>query len=281
MFRKIAILSVAAVALFAFAFPASAEVNDSKIGFQARGALGAGNIFWGYVSHSNAKGDLGAGKGGTINLAGMFNYWIVGLELNMLFGNIGKLKWSDEDNADVSHNWESDGSGHYAVYDLKLGAKLFAKPGDMGYTFFYFGGRWWETERNENTLTYDGLKLNYENKYEGKGNGWIIGFRDMSTFGPANSLAFVLQTGFFFGKAPVDKFKVNGVNTTQPNDDSAIIGGEIAGGVALQNLGFSIVGGFRGEINATTFKDTAAPDDEESVFGFGNITFFVEAGIQI
>ena len=179
--------------------------------------------------------------------------------------------------------YKSTGSGYYTVFDLRLGARLFTEPGDMGYTYFYLAGRWWKTERNQDSVevngseTYDPL---YTGKREGNGKGWNIGYRDFSTFGPNNSFAIALQTGFFIGKAPVDEFKRDGQDENLTNDESISLGGELAGGVALQNLGFSVVGGFRGEINVTTFKDSAATGDDESVFGFGNITFFVEAGMQ-
>jgi len=107
-----------------------------------------------------------------------------------------------------------------------------------------------------------------------------VGFRDLSTIGPNDGFAIAIQTGLFFGKAPVDSFKIDGTSQNLKNKDSATVGGELAGGIALQNLGFLALGGFRGEVNATTFEDTAVSGDDESAFGFGNITFFVEAQLQ-
>lgn len=269
------------VITFSFAVPARCEVNDSDMGFEARGALGAGKIFWGYVSHGNNSADLGTGKGGVVNMAGLFYYWIAALEANLLYGNIGDLEWTDKDGSGVSHNYKSTGSGYYTVFDLKLGARLFTEKGDMGYTYFYLAKRWWSTERSEDSVEVDGTSVPSEKvKREGKGDGWITGFRDFTTIGPDNGLAFALQTGFFAGKAPVKEFKENGVSVKQPNDKSITLGGEIAGGVAMQNIGFSAIAGLRGEINVTTFKDVAATGDDESVFGFGNIMFFVEAGMR-
>ena len=92
--------------------------------------------------------------------------------------------------------------------------------------------------------------------------------------------AIVLQTGLFFGKAPVSKMTTNGVAETDPVRDSVTLGGEIGAGVAFQNIGLSVIGGLRGEVNATTFDDPIAPANEDSVFGFGNAVFFVEAGMM-
>jgi hypothetical protein len=279
--KLMATLVIPAMVTFVFALPVRSEVNDSDIGFEARGALGAGKIFWGYVSHGNNSADLGTGKGGVVNLAGMFNYRFAAIEANLLYGNINELEWEDEDSSGVSHTYKSTGSGFYSVFDMKLGARLFTEKGDMGYTFFYLGGRWWSTERTEDSLEVDGVSnSSQKGKREAKGSGWITGFRDFSTFGPNDGVAFALQTGFFAGKAPVKEFKENGVKKEHSNNDSISFGGEIAGGVALQNIGFSAVAGARGEVNVTTFNDPAAPQGEESVFGFGNIMFFVEAQMQ-
>jgi len=73
---------------------------------------------------------------------------------------------------------------------------------------------------------------------------------------------------------------LNGADQSYPVKDSLSPGMEPGSGVAMQNLGFSVIGGFRGEINAATFKDSAALSGEESIFGFGNIMFFVEAGMM-
>lgn len=278
--KKIGGLLCMAALMFA-ASPLAAEVNDSEGNISLRGALGGGKLFWGYVSHGNSSADLGTGPTGVLNLSAMYSYSFIGVEGNLLLGSISTLEWSDSDSFGISHDYKSEGSGYYTIFDIKIGARLFTNPGDMGYTFFYFGPRFWTTERTEDSLSVDGISTPLmKGTRKGNGNGWIVGYRDFSTIGPDNGFAIAIQTGFFFGKAPVEEFSQDGVEVTQPVDESFTIGGELAGGVALQELGFSIVGGFRGEIIASSFVDTAAPADEESVFGFGNIVFFVEAGLQ-
>ena len=275
---KHALLSAAL--MLTAAVPASAEVNDSDLGIHLQGALGGGRVYLGYVSYSNSTGDLGAGPGATLNVAAMLAYKFIGVEGNMLVGTIGDLEWKDEDAGGVEHTYESTGSGYYSILDLKLGFNLFREEGDMGYTFIYAGPRLWKMERDQDSFKIDDVEALTQNKLEADGTGWIVGFRDFSTIGPNDGFAVVLQTGFFAGKAPVDDFKWENASQDLKTDQSITLGGELAAGIALQNIGFSLVGGFRGEANVTTFKDPLAPADEESAFGLGNITFFVEAGMQ-
>ncbi len=262
------------------AVPARAEVNDSDLGVYLRGALGGGRVYLGYVSYGNSTGDLGAGPGATLNLAAMLAYKFIGVEGNMLVGTIGDLEWKDEDLGGDEHTYTSTGSGYYSILDLKLGLNLFREEGDMGYTFIYGGLRYWRMVRAQDSLKEDENEVFTGTKLEAEGNGWIVGFRDFSTIGPNDGFAVVLQTSLFAGKAPVDNFKWNDAGQDLENNKSLTLGGELAAGIALQDIGFSLVGGFRGEANVTTFKDPAAPADEESAFGLGNITFFVEAGMQ-
>jgi hypothetical protein len=255
-------------------------INSGNQGLHLRGALGAGKIFWGYISYGSGSGDLGTGEGANMNLAALYNYSILGVEANFQTGNISNLKWTDKDSSNIEHHYTSTGSGDYTIFDLKLGAKLFTSAGDMGYTYFFVGKRFWNTTRKQDSLEYDGVKYASSSERKAKGDGWIFGYRDFSTLGSNNGLALAIQSGLFFGKAPVSKMSTDGVDNTYPVKSSVSIGGELGAGIALQNLGFSVIGGFRGEINVTTFNDSSAPASKESVFGFGNALFFVEAGMM-
>ncbi len=274
---KHALLSAALV--LTAAVPAIAEVNDSDLAIHLRGALGGGRVYLGYVSYSNSTGDLGAGPGATLNVAAMLAYSFIGVEGNMLVGTMGDLEWKDEV-AGTEYTFTSKGSGVYSIFDLKLGFNLFREEGDMGYTFIYAGPRIWSMKRNQDSLKRDNTEFPTNKKYEANGSGWIVGFRDFSTIGSNDGFAIALQTGLFGGKAPVDDFEWENASQDLKTDQSITLGGELAAGIALQNIGFSLVGGFRGEVNVTTFKDPLAPADEESAFGLGNVTFFVEAGMQ-
>ncbi len=285
--RKTAVIVIISI-FAAFAVPevsyaqddSGSGINSGDHGLHLRAALGAGQVAWGYISHGSGSGDLGTGAGAAVNLAAMYNYSLLGLELNIMSGNIGDLEWTDKDNLEIERDYKSTGSGSYSVIDLKLGAKLFTEQGDMGYTYIFAGKRFWSTERDRDTIEVDGVKYSSSEKREAEGDGWIIGYRDFSTFGWDDGLAIVFQSGLFFGKAPVSEMSTDGVDDDYPEDESVSLGGELGAGVAFQNIGLSVVGGLRGEINATSFNDSSAPSGEESVFGFGNFVFFVEAGMM-
>ncbi|PKL16838.1 MAG: hypothetical protein CVV49_14235, partial [Spirochaetae bacterium HGW-Spirochaetae-5] len=215
-----------------------------------------------------------------LNLAAMYNYSFLGLEFSMLTGNIGDLEWTDKDSGGTKYTYKSTGTGNYNTFDFKIGAKLFTEAGDMGYTYFYAGKRFWNSERKQDSLEYGTTVITTDQTRKAKGDGWIAGYRDFSTFGWDEGFAIVMQTGFFFGKAPVSEMSTNGADQTYPVKESIFLGGEVAGGVAFQNIGLSVIGGLRSEINATTFNDSEAPTSEESIFGFGNFVFFLEAGMM-
>lgn len=257
----------------------SSGINSGNHGLHLRGSLGAGQIFWGYISHGSSSGDLGTGAGAAINLAAMYNYSMLGLELNLLSGSINDLEWKDEDGG-TEYTYKSTGTGHYTVIDLKIGAKLFTEPGDMGYTYIFAGKRYWSSSRKQETVEWGSFKDTSSEERKAKGDGWIYGFRDFSTLGMDEGFAIAIQSGLFLGKAPVSKMSTDGADQSYPVKDSVSLGMELGAGVAMQNIGLSVIGGFRGEINATVFNDSAAPTDEESIFGFGNIMFFVEAGMM-
>jgi len=249
-------------------------INSGSHGLHLRGALGAGQVAWGYLNDSTSRGDLGTGDGSNISLSAMYNFTLVGFEFNYLGGNIKDLEWTEND-----IDYKSTGSGHYNVYDWKLGAKLFTEPGDMGYTFIFMGKRYWNTVRKQDTREWDTFVDNTDVKYEAKGDGWIYGIRDFSTIGSNDGTAFVIQSGLYFGTAPVTSFKIDGIKQTLPDKkDSPTFGAELGAGVAFQNIGLSVIGGLRGEFNVTTYEDDATGD--ESVFGFGNSVFFLEAGMM-
>lgn len=258
----------------------SSGINSGNHGLHLRGSLGAGQIFWGYISHGSSSGDLGTGPGAAINLAAMYNYSMLGLELNLLSGSINDLEWKDKDEFDDEYTYKSTGTGNYTVIDFKIGAKLFTEPGDMGYTYIFAGKRYWSSSRKQETVEWGSFKDTSTEERKAKGDGWIYGFRDFSTLGMDEGFAIAVQSGLFLGKAPVSKMSTDGADQSYPVKESLSLGMELGAGIAMQNIGLSVIGGFRGEINATTFKDSAAPTGEESIFGFGNIMFFVEAGMM-
>ncbi len=258
------------------ALPARAVVNDSDLGMHRRGAVGGGAVFMGYNSYGSTIGDVGTGSGAMLNMAAMLAWKFIGVEGNIFVGSIGDLEW-DAELSGTKYTYTSKGSGSYMNLDLKLGFDLFREEGDMGYTFIYAGPRYWRMDRKQDSFEVNGMETPVDNTQEAKGSGWTVGFRDFSTIGPNDGFAVVLQTGLFAGTAPVDKLKWNNYTSDQKVDQSLTIGGELALGVALQNIGFSVVGGLRTEANVSVFKDPTT--DDESAFGLGNVMFFVEAGL--
>ncbi len=258
-------------------FQFTAHADDPGHEFSVRGGLGGGKILWGYIDHGSSSGDLGTGPGVSVNLNLMYAYSLLGVEGSFTAVPLSTLEWEDEDEFNVTHNYKSTGSGVFTILDLKVGLRLFAEPEDMGYTFIFAGYRTWQTERDQDTVEVDGFKIPTTVKREANGSGWIFGYRDFSTIGPNDGFAIVVQSGLWFGKAPVDEMKTDGVKSPLKEKDNLSIGAELGGGIALQNIGLSVVGGIRGEVNLTVFDDPSAPADEESVFGFGMLEFFVEA----
>lgn len=279
--KKFIKISLAAAYIILFLASVSySEVNDGNHGFHLRGGIGAGNLYWGYLNQGGNTADLGEGNGdGAIYFSAMYNYKYLGIEASLMSGNISDLEWKDTTGS-TEYTYKSTGTGSYTAVDLKLGAKLFAEPGDMGYTYIYGGMHYWSTERTQETIEFAGTKTTADKKYKGNGSGWIIGFRDFSTIGWDKGLAIVIQTGLYGGKAPADKFSQDGVEVTYGVKQAYTLGGELAAGIALQNIGLSIVGGVRGHADISVFDDSAASGEDESVFGFGNLMFFVEAGIM-
>jgi hypothetical protein len=262
-------------ALFS-AFQLSANAEDAEHEFSVRGGVGGGRILWGYIDHGSGSGDLGTGAGGMVNLNLMYGYSFLGVEGSLTAVPLGTLEWEDKDDFDVNHKYKSKGSGFFTIFDLKVGLRLFTEPEDMGYTFLYAGYRTWSTERDQDSVEVDGSDFPTTVKREANGGGWIFGYRDVSTLGPNDGFAIVVQTGLWFGKAPVDEMKTDGVKSSRKEKENLSFGGELGGGFALQNIGLSVIGGIRGDVNLTVFHDPAAPEDEESVFGFGYLQGFVE-----
>ena len=279
--RLLKISLTAASIIFFISSASFAEVNDGNHGFHLRAGLGAGNVYWGYLNQGGNTGDLGEGNSAAaLYLSLMYNYKLLGLEASLMSGNISDLEWKDEDTLGTEYTYKSTGSGNYSTLDLKLGLKLFTEPGDMGYTFIYGGLHSWSTERTQDSIEYNSIKLTANKKYKGNGSGWIIGFRDFSTIGWDAGLAIVIQSGLYGGKAPADKFTEDGNKVTYSVKQAYTLGGELAAGIAFQNIGLSIVGGVRGHADISVYDDSAASGEDESVFGFGNAMFFIEAGLM-
>jgi len=85
--KLLMVLLLALAVSFVMAAPSKAEVNDSDLGLELRGALGAGQVVWGYVLYGADSADFGTGSGGTLNLAALLSYKFIGAEANVLVGS--------------------------------------------------------------------------------------------------------------------------------------------------------------------------------------------------
>ncbi len=286
MIRKIVslVFIYASIAFFVPALSSAQEsgINSGELGIHLRAAYGAGDVAWGYIGSGSDRGDLGTGDGSSYNIAAMASYTLLGFEFNYMGGDIEDLEWTAEE-AGTEVDYKSTGSGNYKVYDWKLGARLFTEPGDMGYTFIYMGKRYWNSERKQDTQEADGIPnpLFSDIKYKAKGDGWIYGIRDFSTIDFSDTMGVVIQSGLFFGTAPLTSFKIDGTKADLPSDKTPLsFGAELGAGVSFNEIGLSVIGGVRGEFNITAYDDSTDPTEDESVFGFGNRVYFLEVGMM-
>lgn len=272
----------ASIAFFIPAFSSAQDstINEGDFGVHLRAAFGTGDVAYGYINNSSESGDLGSGDGTNLNIAAMFSYTFFGFEFNYLGGDINDLEWTAEESG-TEYDYKSTGSGNYNEYDWKIGARLFTEPQDMGYTYIFIGKRYWNTERKQDTREWDIYIDDTNIKYEAKGDGWIFGIRDFTTIDVSDSIGIVIQSGLFFGSAPLTSLKANGAKVTLPDDkDPFTFGAELGAGVSFTNIGLSIVGGMRGEFNLTMYNDSTEATEDESVFGFGSSVYYIEAGMM-
>jgi hypothetical protein len=270
--------------VFLFSITSFSQVNEKDTDILLRGALGSGQILWGYVDYSGGSGDVGKGTSFLLDMNAMANYKFLAAETSFLYGTISELKWSGENNTTkLEENWTSTGGGYMLIFDLNLGTRLFVEEADMGYTFFYAGLRLWQTKRDQDSVKFNGNTWPTTQSRTGSGAGWTVGLRDYSTFNLNDDLSIALQTGFFLGKAPVgDMTDSSGDPVTHPKDTTLTGGYEIGLGAAFEKTGLSVMGIFSGDFNITTFKDPAAPKGEESVFAFGYLwNFKIEVQQQL
>ncbi len=248
-------------------------VNGTDTGLILRGGLGTGQTMFGFVNDSSTSGDFGSGKGAGGLLGFLLNYHMFAFSADYTRANLNTLKWKQEV-AGVSHDYETEGSGYYWTLDATFGIKAFTERGDMGYTHFFVGGRFWHTVREVDSTTVDGTPgLTLVNKYDLAGRGFVAGIRDFSTF-PLGFFSLVLQSGIWVGQAPMTDLKTNGNGVSFTRDQSVVFGLEFALGAAFEKIGLSATAGLRMEVNATSFKYDLLPGIT-NVAGAGYALFFV------
>lgn len=268
---RIAVLSAISVFMLT-GMPLSAQqdesgVNSTDTDLIIHGGLGYGQTIFGVINDSTGSGDLGNGPGGAVDLGAMFNINVLALGINFTQANFNKMEYTEN-----SDKYESEGDGHFRTLDFILGLKVFTEPGDMGYTLFYGGYKMWSAERNVDSITFNGTSIPVPvEKYELKGDGWVAGFNDLSTF-PLGGISLALKTGLWVEKMPVSTIKYDGVKDTRDIKDTAGVGGELGLGLAFEDIGLSVIASLKMDVTVSTIDDTAGDDDAA---GAGYAQFFL------
>ncbi len=245
------------------------EVNSTNTGILVNGGLSTGGTIFGVISNSTSTGDLGTGTGSGFHFGALASFQMFAIGMAFSTVKYSTLEWNEEVSG-VEYKYKSEGDGRYWTFDLIFGAKMFTESGDMGYTLPYVGYRFWKATRNQEDVTRNGIPYPTGNiEYELVGKGWIFGIRDFSTL-PLGSFAIALQTGIWYYQAPMSTLKSNGNDVSTTSEESIGFGIELGIGAALEDIGLSIIGGIKIDVQATAFKVLAF----DYVAGAGYSQFF-------
>jgi len=269
-FSKSVYAVVTLIAVFSFVLPAFSQespetqssVNSTNMSVMVYGGIGYGNSEYGESIGDDITLVTGVGKDSAyaLEFGSLINYSFIAAQLNFTGVQLNDLK------SDIATEY---GDGYYITIDATAGLKLFTEQGDMGYTYLYGGFRYWQLTRNVDQI---GTAPNSDYKEEFSGKGWIVGFRDYSTF-PVSSFSIVLLTGLNFYSAPIDKDKYEGSNVSFSVSENEGAAYELGLGVAFEEIGLSVVASVRGDFNAVVYKVDGATDS--IVFGAGYTQFFL------
>lgn len=258
------------IAVFSTVLPSfsqEAQESQSAVNSTDMSVILYGGIGYGISQYGVSTGDditlvtgVGDDKAYGFELGSLFNYSFVGAAIDLSGVQLNDLK------SDISTTY---GDGYYMIINATAGLKLFTEPGDMGYTYFYGGMRYWKITRD---VDREGTFPNSGYKEELSGKGWVIGFRDYSTF-PVSSFSIVLQTGMSFFSAPVDYIKSDGSKASFSSSETVGSALELGLGVAFEDIGLSVVASFKHEENATVYKIDGASNS--NVLGTGYNQFFL------
>ena len=244
---------ITAVILTLPAHSQESQVNSTDVSAIVYGGLGYGDTNYGTTVTEEKDIDditnMGEGKGYALEMGAFINYSFIGAELYLSSVQLNDLK------SDVAKYY---GDGYYMTINAVGGFKLFTEPEDMGYTFLYGGLRYWQVERDVDRV---GTMPDSGYKEELSGKGWIVGFRDYSTY-PVNSFSIVLQSGLSFYNAPLENLKYDGQKysfSVVENEGASL---ELGLGVAFESIGLSVVASYKYDWNTTLYKVEGATDYE-------------------
>jgi hypothetical protein len=255
------------VSLFAGEEGDGEGVNSTNMGLSIYGAAGYGQSLFGVIENSDDRGDLGVGPGGSFGFGALFNYSILAIEADFTqaYYNDTELKQNGE-------TIKTDGEGYFRTLEILAGLKLFTEEDDMGYTLLYAGYKTWKVDRKVDSATVNGIAdIDFKTDYEVEGDGWIAGYRDLSTF-DVSAFSIAFQTGLWYQHLPVSSLKSNGNKIDLKKDASAGLGFEIGLGAAFEDLGLSVMLSAEVDVTATILKDAS---NEEVIVGAGYAQYFL------
>lgn len=247
----------------------SGGVNSGFFGLILQGGLGAGGTLYGVVqdSSSSDSSTLGVGPGGHIDLSVMANLSLLALKLEYTYST-----FTDMEISDGGVDYETKGDGGYTTVDATFGLKAFTEEGDMGYTHFYGGYRYWSVLRKVTEVTPVGSPY----KHEQNGGGWIFGIHDLSTF-PLGGVSLALNSALWFDSAPYSSFKSNGTEVTADVTGAFGMGMDLGIGAAFEDAGLLLLVGWKMDVTITSFSTVAF---EDNITGAGYSLYYISAAIE-
>lgn len=252
------------------------EVNSTGSSLIVHGGFSGGSTIFGVVGNSTSRGDLGTGTGTGFHFGSLVSYHMFVIGINYSTVKYSTLEWNEEISG-TEYKMKSEGDGRYWSFDLLFGAKLFTESGDMGYTLPYLGYRFWKAVRNQDDVTRNSIPYPAGDiDWDLSGHGWIFGIRDFSTLS-LGSFALALQSGIWYYNAPMATLKSNGNEIQTQSEKSAGFGFELGAGIAMEDIGFSVIGGIKIDVQATAFKVFTF----DYVAGAGYAQFFLMATYEL
>lgn len=242
-------------------------VNSTAMGISVHGAAGYGQSLFGVISDTDDSGDLGAGPGGSFGLGALFNYSLLAVGLN-----VTQAYYNDTEFKQGGETFKTEGDGYFRTIEFLLGLKAFTEEDDMGYTLFYTGYKTWKADRSVDSVKVAGISTDeFTSDYVVKGDGWILGYRDFSTFN-VSAFSIALQTGLWYQHLPVSSLKSDGHKVDTEEDLSAGFGFEIGLGAALEEMGLAVMASAKMDMTATIMENS---DGDNDIAGAGYIQYFL------
>ncbi len=123
------------------------EVNSTDGGIMFHAGVGGGVSMFGVIQNTSDNTELGTGAGTGLDLGMLLNYKMFAFGVNYTAVKFDTMEWKEE-----GKDYETNGGGGFSTLDATFGVKTFTEPGDMGFTHFYAGLRFWGAKRDYDYL---------------------------------------------------------------------------------------------------------------------------------